>query len=104
MKSIRDLARVVRSKNCSPFELTLDIIFRERRVYETLKARNSIDAALIAGIYGIAVDQIKKVIWFDPAAAVKITMRREVSSGSPGDSDVYGAQQHAPLLKLEFEV
>jgi hypothetical protein len=104
MKSIRDLTKVVRSKNCSPFELTLDIIFRERSVYEALKARKAIDAELIARIYGINRDRIKKVIWFDPAAAVKITMRREVSSGSPGDSDVYGAQQHAPLLKLEFEV
>jgi hypothetical protein len=30
-------------------------------------------------------------------------MRRPVVSGSPGDSDVYGAQQHAPLLDIEFD-
>lgn len=104
MRNIRDLAKVVRSKNCSPFELTLDIIFQEPEVYRSLKEREAIDAALIARVYGIDEGQIKKVIWFDPAAAVKITLKRGVSSGSPGDSDVYGAQQHAPLLQLEFEV
>jgi hypothetical protein len=31
-------------------------------------------------------------------------MPRHTVSGSPGDSDVYGAQQHAPLLDLEFDL
>ncbi|MCB1854166.1 MAG: DUF4387 family protein, partial [Halieaceae bacterium] len=43
-------------------------------------------------------------IYFDPALAIKICLPREVSSGAPGDRDVYGAQQHAPLLLWEFEL
>jgi hypothetical protein len=27
---------------------------------------------------------------------------RQIMSGDPGDRDVYGAQQHTPLLKLEI--
>lgn len=104
MRGIRELAKVVRSKNCSPFELTLDIIFKDAGDFAKLKAMDAINAELIASIYGLEPDKIKKVIWFDPALAVKITMDRPVSSGSPGDSDVYGAQQHGPLLKLKFEV
>jgi len=34
------------------------------------------------------------------AAPVKFSIRREVASGGVGDSDVYGAQQHAPLLDI----
>jgi hypothetical protein len=30
--------------------------------------------------------------------AIKFTLPRKVCAGSPGDGDVYGAQQHGPLL------
>ena len=39
---------------------------------------------------------------FAPALAVKITLPREIASGDVGDRDVYGAQQHAPLLDIEL--
>ncbi|HKL56968.1 MAG TPA: DUF4387 family protein [Sphaerochaeta sp.] len=38
--------------------------------------------------------------FFDAALGIKITYHRSVSSGTCGDSDVYGAQQHAPLMEL----
>ena len=104
MKSITEIAKVIRSKNCSPFELTLDIILRRREDYEILKEKNLINRDLIAKIYRVPEENIKKVIYFDPACAVKVTMLRIVSSGSPGDTDVYGAQQHGPLLDLEFDI
>ena len=37
-----------------------------------------------------------------PAIAIKIAMDRSIVAGNPGDRDVYGAQQHAPLLELEI--
>jgi hypothetical protein len=30
-----------------------------------------------------------------------VTIERPICSGAPGETDVYGAQQHAPLLTLE---
>ena len=104
MKPIQEIASVIRSKNCSPFELTLDIIFKDAAVYNEIKERELINKAVIADAYKIPVEQIHKVIYFDPAHAVKITLARQVSSGSPGDSDVYGAQQHGPLLTLRFDL
>ena len=41
---------------------------------------------------------------FDPAKAVKVTIVRPIPSGALGETDVYGAQQHAPLMKYEFEL
>jgi len=32
---LTDIAGVIRSKNAGPYELTLDIIFKERDVYQT---------------------------------------------------------------------
>ena len=104
MKKITDIAKVIRSKNCSPFELTLDIICWNYEDFEKLKAIDAINAELIAELYGVPVTDIESVIYFDPAKAIKVTMCRRVSSGGPGDTDVYGAQQHAPLLGLEFEI
>ena len=53
-------------------------------------------------LYRVPVNDIFGIIYFEPAQAVKITMRRRVLSGALGDGDIYGAQQHAPLLDIEF--
>jgi len=34
--------------------------------------------------------------------AIKIVLARKIMAGDPGDFDVYGAQQHAPLLGIEL--
>jgi hypothetical protein len=98
--SIREVAQVVRSKNAGPFRLTLDILFKDRAVYEQVKQGGSVTAATIAGLYGLPVDHVTDFVWFDPGKALKATLKRPVSSGAPRDSDIYGAQQHAPLLAL----
>jgi len=97
-----DVARVIRSKNSGPFELTLDILFKDRRDFERVRRSNVIDCVLIARLYNVPVKDVSSVIYFEPAQAVKITLRRRVVSGAPGDTDIYGAQQHAPLLDIEL--
>ncbi len=96
-----DIARVIRSKNSGPFELTLDILFRERQDFERLRELGFFSRELVSRLYGVSDNEISGIIYFEPAQAVKITLRRRMVSGAPGDSDIYGAQQHAPLLDLE---
>ena len=100
--NIREVAQVVRSKNAGPFRLTLDILFKERAVYEQVKRSGAITAATIADLYHRPIDQVTDFVWFDPGKALKATLMRPVSSGAPRDTDIYGAQQHAPLLGLEL--
>jgi hypothetical protein len=102
-RSILEAARVIRSKNSGPYELTLDILFVDRQHYELFRDRRLIDAALVSRLYGVGEQEVLGVVWFEPANAVKVTIRRRVPSGAPGDTDVYGAQQHAPLLAIEYE-
>lgn len=104
MKPIREVAKVIRSKNCSPFELTMDIIIKDKNEFAKIKEKEMINKALIAKIYGIAEEKISKVIYFDCANAIKITMQRIIPSSSPGDTDVYGAQQHGPLLGIQLDL
>jgi hypothetical protein len=98
--NIREVAQVVRSKNAGPFRLTLDILFEDRAVYEQVKRRGEITAETIAALYRLPQDRVTDFVWFDPGKALKATLIRPVSSGAPRDSDIYGAQQHAPLLGI----
>jgi hypothetical protein len=43
-----------------------------------------------------------EVIPYPAAIAIKIVLPRRVIAGTPGDTDVYGAQQHRPLLDIEI--
>ncbi len=104
MRNIREFAKVIRSKNSSPFKLTLDIIFKEQAIFDEVQRRNLINAEVVAKAYQLPVEAIEKVLYFAPAKAVKIGLKRLIKSGSPGDTDVYGAQQHGPLLTIELDL
>ena len=100
-RKITELARIIRSKNAGPFELTFDIIFKDAETYERVKRSGMFSRELFAEIYRIPVEKVLNFCFFDQAYAIKATIARSVSSGTAGDSDVFGAQQHAPLLELE---
>jgi Domain of unknown function (DUF4387) len=100
MRSIGDLAAFVTSKNAGPFLLTLDIVFPDAETYRRFTALKPLSADVIAGLYGVAPEDVLKIVEFDPAFAIKITLRRPWSSGAVGETDVYGAQQHVPLMQL----
>jgi hypothetical protein len=102
-RTILEEARVVRSKNSGPYELTLDVMFKDRAAFDRARAADVFTPALVARLYGVAETDVLGVTWFEPATAVKMTLRRRLASGSPGDTDIYGAQQHAPLLSLAWE-
>jgi len=104
MTKLTDIASVIRSKNSGPYELTLDIIFNEFDTYERIKLGGFINEELICKLYNVTPDKIISIVAFDPAKAIKATIKRPLCSGDLGETDVYGAQQHAPLLDLEFEI
>jgi len=103
MTRLIDVAAVIRSKNAGPAELTLDVIFKSRAWFERVRDAGVFTPALIADTYGIPESDVLSVIHFEPACAIKATLRRRLPSGAVGDTDIYGAQQHAPLLGLRFD-
>ncbi|CDN58388.1 Acyl-CoA transferases/carnitine dehydratase domain protein (plasmid) [Neorhizobium galegae bv. officinalis bv. officinalis str. HAMBI 1141] len=102
MTRLIDVASVIRSKNAGPYELTFDIIFQDRFWFEEAKRVNLINSGLICSLYGIEEKDVLDIIAFEPANAIKATIKRPLVSGAIGETDVYGAQQHAPLLSLKF--
>lgn len=101
---IRSLALVIRSKNAGPYELVLDILFKQQSDYLAVKASGQFTAQLVARLYNLDEKQLPRIVWFDPANAVKAILPRDIVSGNRGDNDVYGAQQHAPLLDIVFDI
>lgn len=99
-----EISKVLRSKNSGPFELTMDVILDGEEVYNKVKESGVITKELICELYNIKVEDISTLTFFDAALAFKVTIRRPVDSGSIGETDVYGSQQHAPLMGIEIAI
>ena len=98
-----DVASVIRSKNSGPYELTFDVIFKDFEMYGKAKAAQILRPETFCPLYSIPESDIINIIYFDPAKAIKVTIKRPIPSGALGEADVYGAQQHVPLMLFEFE-
>ncbi len=104
MAKLSALAKTVRSKNAGVDRITFDVIFRDRETYELVKQSGAITKASVARLYRIPETRISDFVAFDPACAIKFTIYRDRPSGSPGDTDIFGAQQYAPLLDIEVPI
>lgn len=99
-----DAAAVLRSKNSGPFEITVDALFTDPAIYYKIKDSGVINKEVVSRLYNIEQESIMHIVFFDQALGFKITFARKVSSGTFLDRDVYGAQQHAPLMELEVDL
>ncbi|WP_027883318.1 DUF4387 domain-containing protein [Meiothermus rufus] len=99
---LSQLAKTIRSKNAGVDKITFDIIFPDRESYERVKKSGVLNRAFVARLYGIPESRISDFVEFDPAMAIKFTIYRLKPSGSPGDTDIFGSQQYAPLLDVQI--
>ncbi len=101
MPRLTDVATVIRSKNAGPLTLSFDLMFPTDEAFEAAKRASTLQPVALARLYNVAPAEVI-VTPYQAARAIKIAMPRAIVSGSPGDHDVYGAQQHVPLLDLEI--
>jgi len=102
MTQLRHLARVIRSKNAGPFEITFDVMFADAARYQQVRRSGVLTRARIAKLYGVRDADIVALLFFEPALAFKCTLRRQWEQGSVNERDTFGAQQHAPLLDIDI--
>ena len=100
MAKLWQVTKLIRSKNSGPFELTFDVIFKERATYEKVRDTKIINAGWFAKTYHLK-PEVVAIINYDAANAIKITIPRPVISGDVDDGDVFGGQQYGPLVDLE---
>jgi hypothetical protein len=100
-RKLAEIAKTVRSKNAGVDLVTFDVIFASREAYDRVRKARVLTRESVIALYGIAPERLTDFVEFDPANAIKFTIRRLRPSGSPGDPDIFGAQQYAPLLDIE---
>ena len=101
---LRDVASVIRSKNAGPFELTLDVLLKDDESFRLLTENDVINKSVIADLCKIPESDVIAIVYFPNARAIKATIVRPMASGALGEWDVYGAQQHGPLMSYEFDI
>lgn len=99
-RPLSELAKTIRSKNAGVDKITFDVIFTDRAAYDLVRRSGALTRQTVAKLYNIAEARITDFVEYDPGLAIKFTIRRERPSGSPGDSDIFGSQQYAPLLDV----
>jgi hypothetical protein len=98
---LADLARLIRSKNAGPFELTFDIMFEDEVRYRRVQRSGALTREAVAERYGIEPSAVK-FFYVDNALAVKASIPRPAVQGDLDDSDGHGGQQYAPLMDIEI--
>jgi hypothetical protein len=101
MTKLADIAKTIRSKNAGVDKITFDVIFADAAAYDRVRRSGVLSREMVCRIFGLAPERISDHVEFDPALAIKFTIYRRAPSGSPGDADVFGAQQYGPLLEIE---
>jgi hypothetical protein len=99
---LSELASTIRSKNAGVDHITFDVIFKDRAAYERTVASGRLSPESIADLYGIDRDRVIFFTAFDPASAVKFTIRRRRPAGSPGEPDPFGSQTYPPLFDIDI--
>ncbi len=101
MRKLGDVARLIRSKNAGPFILTFDIMFDGEENYRKVIDAQVLTKSRFASIYHVAEKDIA-LFEHDAAMAIKISIPRPYVQCDIDDGDVYGGQQHGPLVDLEL--
>lgn len=103
MKKLYELAKLIRSKNAGPFVVTMDILFPDHDMYQRVLESGVLDRARVAALYHIDESRLQRYD-LPLANAVKFSMPRKAPSGDFLDEDLYGCQQHRPLVLMDVQV
>ena len=94
------LVKTLRSKNAGVDMVTFDVFFNTLEDYRRAMDSEMLTVEAIAELYRIDESTIVTYMPLETLLALKFTLRRPRPSGSPGDADIFGAQQYAPLLDV----
>lgn len=101
MAKLKDFAKLLRSKNAGPFQLTIDIMFENHETFRHVCSSGALNDKVVSDLLGVE-RQLVRIFEYEPAHAIKITVPRPTSVGSPEDNDLFGGQQFGPLADLDI--
>lgn len=99
MAELWQFTKLIRSKNAGPFELTFDIMFKDRSSYDRVSQSKILTPATVARLYRVPLASVR-FFAIEEILTIKFSIPRKVFSGDVQDTDVYGGQFHGPLVRL----
>jgi hypothetical protein len=102
MPELWEMAKLIRSKNAGPWQLTIDIMFDTREKFDLVAKSPLGKRETYAKIYRIDEDLITLFL-HEASMAIKVTFPRSTSAGAVNETDVFGGQFHSPLVKYQIE-
>ena len=99
-----EIASVLRSKNAGPFRTTFDIFFDDDKSYQRVRDSGLLTKEFVAELYSIEPQEVFGIFFVDMARGIKITIPKpaDMACGDPHCRDLFGAQQHVPLMDIEI--
>jgi hypothetical protein len=101
---LKDMVKVLRSKDAGVNTITYDIFFKSEKEYKQALDSNAFTKNSIARILNVPEEQIIGTFRADPCYAIKISRYREIISGVPGSPDGFGAQQHMKIELMQVPI
>jgi len=99
-----DMADVIRSKNAGINEITFDILFSNEGYFHLALESGAFTVDNMGKVLNLPYDAFVGSFHYPIVRAVKLTIHRECLAGSPGDRDVFGAQQQGRILAMKIPV
>jgi hypothetical protein len=85
---LAELASTIRSKNAGVDHITFD--------------SGCLSPDSVAELYGVDKERVTSFVVFEPAQAIKFTIRRRRPAGSAGEPDSFGSQCYPPLFEVDI--
>lgn len=96
-RKLSDITSFLKSANAGASELTFDIGFADREMFDKVVATGAITPESMGKLYTMPASDVQ-VFAYAPALIIKVTIPRVVRSGGIAERDFDGTQQYAPLL------
>jgi Domain of unknown function (DUF4387) len=76
MRELWQFTKLIRSKNAGPFELTFDIMFKDRAGYDLILKTGALSTESIAKIYRVELEEVRLYKIFHTAYSIFRRCRR----------------------------
>lgn len=100
MKECRlyDIAKVIRSKNSGPFQITLDVLFEDGETYRKIRESGIISREKVAALYRMEPERIQDIVFLIRRWALRLLMT-EIFHRAPAATAMFTGRSSTDLWR-----